>query len=414
MAVLCAGIVAGPAEAALAPGSGASTSADQAGGSGTGAGTVHKAARRARHKRRSARPHKHKRSACVRKKHCKGKKKKTPPPSPEPPPPGGGGGGSGGGGGGGEPPEATPGPPSSTEPLRLFSATSFYNAQLPASAPLAPNSAQIVGAFMHQLAANQGKVVINTTQWSTPVYTVGPSAPTVAMVGQSSICPRPEGVFSGFQAQIEAVPIPANALPAAGSDKEVVIWQPSTKQLWELWRVAKENGRWSACWGGRIADATASSGSFEAPYGAAASGLSLLGGQIHLEDLEHGHVNHALELLLPHTAAGEFVWPADRTDGAAKGGDAIAEGTRLRLPSSLDLSTLHLSPSGLAIATAIQRYGMIVADTAGSVALSAQDPSPLIAEGHANPYDTVLPNPYDTLDSVPWEKLEVLSPSYHG
>ncbi len=117
---------------------------------------------------------------------------------------------------------------------------------------------------------------------------------------------------------------------------------------------------------------------------------------------------------MPDTAAGEFVWPADRTDGNTKGGDAIPEGTRLRLPASLDLSTLHLSASGLAIASAIQRYGMIVADTAGSVALSAQDPSPLIAEGHPNPYNTLLPNPYDTLDSVPWEKLEVVSPAYHG
>ena len=411
--VLCALAPAAlPAQAPAAQ-AGGSTPAAQAGGSGSGAGTGtarrtarrhaarrHRGTRHAAHLRKKARKHK---INCVRKRHCK---VKTPPPPPGLEPPGGGL--------GELPPEAVPTPPSAAEPLRLFSATSFFNEQLPAAAPTAGDAAQIVKAFMHQLAANQGKVVINTTQWSTPVYTVGPNAPTIALAGQSSICPRPEGVFSGFRALIEEVPMPPGALPAAGSDKEVVIWQPSTGQLWELWRVTKEEGVWSACWGGRLADANTSEGVFEAPFGAAASGLSLLGGQIHLEDLEHGRVAHALELLLPDTAASEFVWPANRTDGSSKASDAIPEGTRLRLPASLDLSTLHLSPSGLAIATAIQRYGMIVGDTAGAVALSAQDPSPLIAEGRPNPYATLLPNPFDALDSVPWEDLEVISPAYRG
>ncbi len=257
-------------------------------------------------------------------------------------------------------------------------------------------------------------MVINTTEWSTPVYTVAADTPTIALVGQSSICPRPGGVFSGFQAQIEAVPLPSSALPAAGTDKEVVVWQPSTGHLWELWRVVKEAGLWTACWGGEIDSAMTSDGVFPAPFGAGASGLSLLGGQIHIEDLEHGAINHALEVLLPHTKAGEFVWPADRTDGESNATDAIPEGTRLRLNPGLDLSSLHLSAPGLVIATALQRYGMIVGNTAGSVALSAQDPTPLMSEGRANPYKSLLPAPFDTLDSVPWNELEVISPAFRG
>jgi hypothetical protein len=312
------------------------------------------------------------------------------------------------------PSEAVPGPASPSEPLRLFSAQSVFNEQLPANPPLASNSAAIVSSFTQQVAKYQGKVVVNTTEWSAPVYVVPAGAPTVAMVGESSICSRPEGVFAGFQSQIEAVPIPAAAVPAAGTDKELVIWQPSTGHLWELWRALKESGHWTACWGGEIADATSSDGILPAPFGAGASGLSLLGGQIHLEDLERGSINHALEILLPDTAANTFVAPANRTDGASKAADAIPEGTRLRLSPSLDLSTLHLSAAGLEIATAIQRYGMIVGDTSGSVALSAQDPSPLMREGAANPYSKLLPNPYDTLDAVPWNRLEVVSPSYRG
>ncbi len=301
------------------------------------------------------------------------------------------------------------------EPLRLFSAESIYNEELPASPPQATDSAQLVAAFQAQVSKYYGHVVINTTEWSTPVYVVPANQPTVAMLGVSSICPRPEGVFSGFQAQIEAVPIPSNASPAAGTDKEVVIWQPSTGHLWELWRVLQEGGRWTACWGGEIADAYTSDGIFPAPFGASAAGLSLLGGQIHLEDLERGSINHALEVLLPETLRTEFVWPAVRTDGNGKTANSIPEGTRFRLKASVNLSSLGLSKPALEIATAIQRYGLIVADTAGAVTLSAQDPTPLIKEGKANPYNTLLgSDPDDVLDAVPWGDLEVVSPSYHG
>lgn len=303
----------------------------------------------------------------------------------------------------------------SAEPLRLFSASSVFNEQLPSSAPLASNSATLVKAFTSQVSKYYGHVMINTTEWSTPVYVVGPNAPTTALVGESSICTRPEGVFSGFQEQIDAVPIPANALPAAGTDKEVIVWQPSTGHLWELWRVLKEGGHWTACWGGEIADAYTSEGIFPAPFGAGASGLSLLGGQIHLEDLEHGAIDHALEVLMPETARSEFVWPADRTDGETSSSTAIPEGTRFRIKASLNLASLHLNAAALEIATAIQRYGMIVADTAGAVALSAQDPTPLIEEGKPNPYNTLMStDPDDVLDAIPWGELEVVSPSYHG
>ena len=254
--------------------------------------------------------------------------------------------------------------------------------------------------------------MINTSEWSSPVYVAAADAPTIALAGESSICPRPEGVFSGFQAQIEAVPLPPNAIPAAGGDKEVIVWQPSTGRLWELWRVLQEAGRWTACWGGEIQNAYTSHGVMAAPFGASASGLSLLGGQIHLEDLERGSIHHALEVLIPDTASGTFVWPATRTDGTSSAADAIPEGTRFRLNPKLDLAALHLSRPALAIATAIQRYGIIVGDTAGSVALSAQDPTPLIAEGKPNPYNTLLPKPYDTLNGIPWSQLQAVSPAY--
>lgn len=315
-------------------------------------------------------------------------------------------------------PAVTPGqvstPPPPAESLRLFSGESVFNEQLPGTVPLASDSSQLVSDFLSQVSKYQGHVVINTTSWSSPVYVVGPNQPTIALIGESSICPRPEGVWSAFAEQIAAVPIPPNAIPAAGSDKEIIIWQPATGHLWELWRVLQENGHWTACWGGEITDANTSNGIFPAPFGAGASGLSLLGGQIHLEDLQHASINHALEVLMPDTANGTYVWPADRTDGTSTATDAIPEGTHFRLNPNLNLSTLHLTPAALTIATAIQRYGIIVADTAGDVALTAQDPTPIINEGKPNPYNTLLPNPYTELEAIPWSQLQAVSPSWHG
>jgi hypothetical protein len=299
-----------------------------------------------------------------------------------------------------------------TPALRLFSAQSFFNEPLPAAAPRAPESAQLVASFVRQVQAHYGHAVINTTEWSAPVYTVAADAPTTAVVPQNVTCPRGEDVFTPFAQAVSAVPIPAGAQAAEGTDEDMVVWQPSSGREWELWRAQREDGQWTACWGGEFENARASDGVFPAPLGVSASGLSILAGQIHLEELQQGQIQHALEVSLPDTAPG-FVWPANRDDGESHAADAIREGTRFRLKPSLDLAALNLNPVALAVATAVQRYGLIVSDTAGAVALTAQDPSPLLREGKPNPYAALLgSNPYGVLEAIPWDQLEVVSPGY--
>ncbi|MGH2855493.1 MAG: hypothetical protein ACRDLF_15030 [Solirubrobacteraceae bacterium] len=297
--------------------------------------------------------------------------------------------------------------------LRLFAAQSFFNQPLSASAPQAPDSAQLVAAFEHQVQTYYGHVVINTTEWSAPVYTVPANATTTAVVPQNATCPRGGNLFEPFAQDMSAVPIPAGAQAAQGTDEDMIVWQPASGHEWELWRAHQEGGRWTACWGGEFQDAYTSAGVLPEPLGVSASGLSILAGQIHLEELRQGTITHALEVTLPDTAAAGFVWPANRTDGASNDAYSIPEGTRFRLQASLDLSSLHLNPAALAIATAIQRYGMIVGDTAGAVALEAQDPTPLMRAGQPNPYAKLLSGgPYNALSAIPWNQLEVVSPSY--
>ncbi len=312
-----------------------------------------------------------------------------------------------------EPPQGEP-PAGPSYALRLFSAQSFFNKPLAPSAPQASDSAKLVAAFNHQVQTYYGHVVINTTEWSAPVYTVPADAPTKAVVPQNGTCPRGGDVFEPFAHDMSAVPIPAGAQAAKGTDEDMIVWQPSSGHEWELWRAQQEGGRWTACWGGEFQDAYTSAGVLPEPLGVSAAGLSILGGQIHLEELQQGAITHALEMTLPDTSAAGFVWPANRTDGTSNDANSIPEGTRFRLKPSVNLSALHLSPAALAIATAIQRYGMIVSDTAGAVALEAQDPTPMMREGKPNPYAKLLSGgSYETLNAVPWSQLEAISPSDH-
>jgi hypothetical protein len=113
----------------------------------------------------------------------------------------------------------------------FFSPTSIWNQSLTTSAPIDPNSAAISGRLMSfintSLAVGNGPW-INTANYSTPIYTVPATQPTVPVIMDYN---NPLAPAMG------AVPIPSNALPAAGTDEEATIYQPSSDTLWEMWKL---------------------------------------------------------------------------------------------------------------------------------------------------------------------------------
>lgn len=292
-----------------------------------------------------------------------------------------------------------------------FASTSFWNTPLPASTALDSNSSTLVAAFVNGYHKAYGTVTINTTQYTSPVYTVPASEPTVAVKAKN--CQGGTYVSPALTLQLSAVPIPSRAISAAGTDSDMIVYQPSNNREWEIWKATESNGQWSACAGGEISGVSSATGIFPYPFGVAASGLSLLGGQIHLSDISAGAINHALSVAFPATEAGVFVAPADRTDGYVTGSEAIPEGTRFRLNPSLDLASLGLSPAALEIATAIQKYGIIINDTSGAVSFNGQDPAPQVNAGQANPYDAWFQGQpsYEVLSAVPWNQLQAVAPT---
>lgn len=68
------------------------------------------------------------------------------------------------------------------------------------------------------------------------------------------------------------------------------------------------------------------------------------------------------------------------------------------------------------VARAIQKYGMVLVDTAGSIDISCQSPQSANPVNSTNPYDALfhgLPS-YSVLNGIPWDQLQVIDPSYRG
>jgi hypothetical protein len=298
--------------------------------------------------------------------------------------------------------EATKAQAAAATPVRPFAPSSFWNAPLPDDAPLDVNSAMYVAELRRQVAAHGPYV--NTTRYSVPVYTV-PSWQKKVRVKLDNNHPELSEAFA-------RVPLPDNARPAAGTDANLVVWQPSTDTLWEFWRLDKWllDG-WHADFGGRMHGVSANPGHYTDPpgWGATATSIPLLGGLIRLHELEAGRIDHGLAFAMPEHKRGVFSWPAQRTDGKSWRLTAVPAGTRFRIDPRLDLDTIPMAPIVRLMADAVQRYGMVLRDGAGAVTFYAEDPTPT----GRNPY--LGPNGHfggeyigQLLEQFPWAHLQAL------
>jgi hypothetical protein len=291
-----------------------------------------------------------------------------------------------------------------------FASTSFWYQQIPSDVALHPSSAALVADFDRQWREHYGNVGINTSSYAPPIFVADADTPTRTV--RFWDCQGKGYVPSGWSTQFDAVPVPADARPSPGTDAELVIHQPSTDTVWELWKArVLADGTWEACWGGRLQGVSRSHGVFGFPWGTTATGLSLAGGLITPEELEAGRIDHALAVSVVEPRRSVFSWPANRTDGFVSSESAIPEGLRLRLDPTIDVDSLDLTPAARIVARALQTYGMVVRDKSGSVTFYGEN---VVAEGRSDPYPALfggVPR-YDVLDGIPWHRLQALPMDY--
>jgi hypothetical protein len=233
--------------------------------------------------------------------------------------------------------------------------TKWWAQQSPFNTPLAGAGVDPRSTAWAQLlydSAGPAGLWVNSDAWSTPVYHATPTTPlaTFAIVNTH-----------------ESITIPYDAAwrPSPDGDSHIAIIDAKTGCDYEFQsfdpaqRTAHAEGTYRIYRG---------SGA-HVPTGHTGGALSLLAGLIRPADVRAGVITHALAFGAPVTGPAS-VSPASWSDGRNPSG--ISEGARLQLDPTLDLAAWHLSPFQLMIARALQRYGMYLRDTSGSVTLYAE------------------------------------------
>lgn len=292
----------------------------------------------------------------------------------------------------------------------VFSPSSFWYAPIPENVPLNPYSAAYVAEFLRQKKAYYGNVNINTREYSSPVFIAG-AIPAVKVTEWD--CQKKGFKDKALAEQWAVVPIPEYAAASKGTDGEMTIYQPSTDTIWEFWQAKKVDGQWQACWGGRLQNASQSSGVFDKHYGTTATSLPFLGGQVTAEELQRGEIRHVIGIALVDAEHfNVFSWPAGRSDGfnPQKLPNRIPEGIRFRLDPGVNVDGLRMSAAGKVIAKAAQKYGFVVWDKAGAISIRAQNSISYTALEQPNPYPALFDNKPGNavLDGFPWERLQFM------
>ena len=277
-----------------------------------------------------------------------------------------------------------------------FSASSFWNNPVPAYTALDPQSASFAAQVSSQVT--QYGASFNTTT-SSPVYVVDSTTPTVTV--EPWDCGV--GAMPDLTAQWQSVPIPFYAVPSAGANAQMVIYQPDSATTWEFGHMRNVTGQWQACTGGRVT--TSGDGVFQSPYGVSSSGLSTLASQLTPDEIRSGYIDHVIALALPQTNG--FTSPATQGSGGNAGAPAL--GSRLRLDPAVNIDNLGLNAAGRAIARAAQTYGFVVWNTASTVSISGYNPVAQTSRSIADPYAGLGVS--SALAQFPWDRLQALPTS---
>ncbi len=157
-------------------------------------------------------------------------------------------------------------------------------------------------------------------------------------------------------------PIPTGAPVEGGNgsdgDRHVLVVDRSSCTLYELYRGFFQGRRWNADSGARW-DLRSTGLRPDSWTSADAAGLPIFPGLIRYDEVATGHIDHAIRVTFDSTR-NAWVHPASHCAGDSDSPNAPPMGMRLRLKPGYGLG--RFSGAAKTIATALEHYGMIVAD----------------------------------------------------
>jgi len=270
---------------------------------------------------------------------------------------GGSNGGSGGGTGGGNLACSgmSVGQTASLNGFVPFSSNSLWNTDI-SNAQVDPNSSTLISSWV-------GSVNVHPDWGTDPTYGI----PYVVVNGSQPLVNIDLGAYPD-ESDPGPMPVPANAPIEGGSsstgDRHVLVLDNANCFLYEMFNSSPNpGGSWNA-------DSTAVwdlLGNEQRPYtwtSADAAGLPIFPGLVRYDEVAAGKIQHAFRFTLPHTRAA-FTPPASHWAANTSDPSAPPMGMRLRLKSSYDIS--GFSAQMQVILTAMQHYGLILADNGSSL-----------------------------------------------
>jgi hypothetical protein len=262
---------------------------------------------------------------------------------------------------------------------------------------------------MTAISNNNLPMTSDPDQYAIPVYRFDAATPrfTVKMSGYFSSYDAGDSsrVGYGFAASIAGVPIPANAIQSAGSDGQIVIWDPATATEYSFWQFARKgDGSYIATNGYRYHTGAGYYGRFADGLAGRGAGTPYFAGLVRKWEIDQGRIDHALAFAYDSPSS-DFRFPATKSDGGNFGGvlsTDLPEGARLQLNPALtdaDFSAWGLSPAARTIARALQTYGMYTIDHSGSSKIYLED---RITAG----WDASITR--DLVRGIPWSAFRVV------
>jgi hypothetical protein len=157
-------------------------------------------------------------------------------------------------------------------------------------------------------------------------------------------------------------PIPPNALVEPG-DGHVLVVDTTNCLLYESYLSVKNaDNSWSV-YSGAVFDLRKNLLRPQTWTSADAAGLPIMPGLARYEEILAGEIKHALRFTAPRTTR-EYLWPARHFASSVTDPNRPSMGARFRLKAGFDMSSF--SPTTKIILTALQRYGMMLADNGSS------------------------------------------------
>lgn len=214
----------------------------------------------------------------------------------------------------------------------------------------------------------------------------------------------------GGQSDPGPYPIPDDVPIEDGGDHHALVLDRSDWRLYELFGLDGEPPLWEAG-SGAVFDLGSDASRPRGWTSADAAGLSILAGLVRADEVyDLGEIRHALRFTARRTQQA-FIYPARHQASRLKHPDLPPMGLRLRLKAAVPIDDL---PEGArVIATALKRYGMILADNGGPLFLTGtadrrwrRRDTEALKRFRTSDFEVIVPPPPPSSDTTAWREQQ--------